>query len=133
MKYEVRGTKRHINIWCVKIFSNYMRWLLNIFMFTVLIGKCDTFIHNFLLLMWSITHVIWFYGFMTFHPWFQILDHYTLVIWVTKNIRCIKTVIFLILSAIRARIYVLAGISCTHKKGLLTHTLIRANTGRNKY
>ena len=36
--------------------------------------------------------------------------HYTLVIWVTKNIRCIKTVVFLILSEIKATIYVLAGV-----------------------
>ena len=47
---------------------------------------------------------------MTFHFWFQIFDHYTLVFWVTKNLRCIKMIIFLILSEIRARIYVLAGV-----------------------
>jgi len=32
------------------------------------------------------------------------------VIWITKNIRCIKTVIFIILCEIRATIYVLAGV-----------------------
>jgi len=41
--------------------------------------------------------------------------------------------ILLILASGRARIYVLAGTSCTHKKCLPIRTLIRANTGRNKY
>jgi hypothetical protein len=50
-----------------------------------------------------------FYGFVTFHFQFPILDHYTLVIWVTKNLPCIKMVIFLILSEIRARVYILTG------------------------
>ena len=47
---------------------------------------------------------------MTSHYQFPIFDHYTLVVLITKNIRCIKTVIFVILCEIRATIYVLSGV-----------------------
>lgn len=47
-------------------------------------------------------------------------DHYTLVIWITKNIRCIKTVIFVIVCEIRATIYVLTGVLvCTKNEVIL--------------
>ena len=40
----------------------------------------------------NITCVCIYLGFMSFHSKFQNSDHYTLVTWVTKNIRCTRDV-----------------------------------------
>jgi hypothetical protein len=111
----------------MKIFSNYVRWWLNIFY-----AYCCNrqmwliFTHSFLLLMWLITYVTWFYdvsflvsnflSLCTCHLGYQEISLHQ-----NGNI--------FILSEIRARIYVLAGVLARTKNDWCGDKTVAMNVG----